>query len=179
MSDFKKSQNKILKRLSSKEFENRIKREDETMIKYIPLIKKINKKGFLTIDSQQGAIIKTKKYKILERGYISGFMLENKAVEFIKKINILTDKNALYIPYCKNIYIPPSLDIPLTIVEKNNKILIHTHMSSALSTEIWNCFRKEINLDTKDVVFIHCWDNKWGRLANKKNGLFTEIIKYL
>jgi hypothetical protein len=118
--------------LKSKDFIERVKDEDETMLRHLTILQKINEKGFLTTESQAGKkqIGKSdgNKYEISERAFMSGFMVEKKAIEFIKNINLKTDKNAVYVPYCADdVYVPSKLDIPLTITKKNGKEEITTH----------------------------------------------------
>jgi hypothetical protein len=184
---FEDAKKKIAKMFESDVFIQRIKEEDSTMLKQLPLLQKINGNGFLTTESQAGRYRKGisklngEAYEILERAYVCGFMLEKDAASFIKKISINTDKNALFVPICSNnINIPPALDIPLTITKKHDEIEINTHMSVALPTAAGDHFKKMLNLNkTEKVVFIFCFDTKWCRLASGKNGLFTDILRNL
>ena len=168
----------------SNSFFERIKDEDPTMIKYLPLLQKINKSGFLTTQSQAGNRTKGfsshdgEPYELLERAFITGFMLEKDAVKFIKNMAVHTDKNAIYVPVCKET--PASLDIPLTIVRRKSDIRIETHMSTSLPKSTEASFRKMVHLNKSEkVVFIFCWDSKWCRSASDKNGLFTEVHSIL
>jgi hypothetical protein len=85
-------------------FAEKIKEEDPLMVKYLPLLQKINKAGFLTINSQAGHHSKGKHYQtgkpyeLTERAYLIGFMLEKDAAKFIKAMAIQTDKNAIFLP---------------------------------------------------------------------------------
>ena len=98
-------------------FKKRIEEEDASMLKHLPILQKMNRLGYLTTESQAGrkssgkSYIDGKPYVIHERSYISGFMLESKAVDFIKNMALHTDKNAVFVPYCNdNVYIPSNLD---------------------------------------------------------------------
>ena len=51
---FQDAQEKAVKMLSSKDFIERVKEEDETMVKHLAKLKDINKHGFLTVNSQAG-----------------------------------------------------------------------------------------------------------------------------
>lgn len=173
---------------SNKEFIERIKLEDPSMIDNIPFLKKMNHNGFLTIESQAGrnysitSDSKTQVTKVLERAYVLGFMPEKKAENFIEKIALYSDKNATYIPSCDDsVYIPAKLDIPLTIVKKNGEVPnVHTHSSTVLPESVWNSYRKQLKINKNEkVVFIMCWDTKWGRKASSKSGLFTDILRIL
>lgn len=186
---FNKAKEKAVKMLSSDEFKERVIDEDESMLDHINNLIKINKKGFITTESQGGkkSTGKTpegKHYTIEERAFVSGFMLEKKAEEFIKTINTKTDKNAMFIPHCEDkVYLPPGLDIPLTITNAEGTKTrndITTHTSSALPKTIWEMYRKQAGINkTEKIVYVFCWDTKWNRNASKKNGLFIDIIKHL
>lgn len=171
---------KSVKLLKSESFIERVKEEDEKMLEQIPQLIKINSLGFLTTNSQAGNM--DKKHKLFERAYITGFMLGKMAEKFIKLMGVNTDKNAIFIPHCTLVDkdIPSSLDIPVTIGRSSGKIIVHTHLSSAIPTSVWNFFRKEAHINVSEkVVFIQCWDPIWGRLASERTGLFTDIINVL
>lgn len=184
---FKDAQKRAIKMFESKEFIENIREEDPSMIKQLPLLKKINELGFLTENSQAGRFSKGKHYidnntyEIHERAFISGFMYESKAIEFIKMFNIETNKNAIFVPTCSDsIYMPSSLDIPITYTVHNNKISVSTHMSTALFNSLFESFKKQLKLNKSEkVVYLFCWDNRWDYLASKRNGLFNDIIKVL
>jgi hypothetical protein len=98
-------------------------------------------------------------------------MMKKDAIEFLKRMNIKTDKNAIYVSINET---EPIFNIPLTM--QLNKVV--THMSTTIPLRIWNQERKYLNLD-KDVVYIFCWDPKWTRNASSKTGLFTDVLKIL
>lgn len=170
-----------------KSFEEKIKEEDPLMVKYLPLLQKINKAGFLTTNSQAGHRSKGKQYQtgkpyeLTERAYLLGFMLEEEAEKFIKTIGIETDKNAIFIPVGASADdLPSALDIPLTIVKKGSTISVDTHVATALPKEWSDSFKKMVHLNKSEkVVYILCWDTKWGRQAAGKNGLFTKVLECL
>ena len=175
---------KATARFESDSFFERIKDEDPTMIKHLPLLQKINKCGFLTTESQAGNREKGisskdgKPYELIERAFITGFMLEKDAVEFIKNMAVHTDKNAIYVPVCADT--PGSLDIPLTLVKRKSDIQIETHMSTSLPKSTEASFRKMVHLNASEkAVFIFCWDSKWCRSASDKNGLFTQVYRII
>ena len=184
---FKEALKKSVEMFNSKEFIERVHEEDPTMVKQLVLLQEINKLELLTENSQAGRFSKglhykdNKPYEIHERAYVSGFMLEKKANEFIKQFNILTNKNAAFIPICADtIYLPSSLDIPVTYSIHNNKININTHMSMALPNSVFESYKKQLKLNKSEkVVYLFCWDTKWNRLASKENGLFKDIIRVL
>jgi hypothetical protein len=185
---FVKAQSKAVSMFSSQSFINAIKEEDPTMVKNLKFLKTINKLGYITTNSQVGnklvgekSSIDGKSYEIIERAYTTGFMLEKDAIKFIKNLGVMTDKNAIFIPYCNNdIYLHPSLDIPMTIIKKESKIKVFTHMSTTYPKSYWNKERKIAKLNKSDnIVYIFCWDTKWNRKGTTKNGLFTDVIKML
>ncbi len=182
------AQKRVIQMFESNEFIEEIRKEDETMVKNIPLLKEINKCGYLTFDSQAGRCHKGKKsffdgkpYETKERAYIMGFMKKDKAEKFIKEMGINTDKNAVYGPICnENVDIPSALDIPLTITINKDKTEINTHTSAAIPESYANFLKKQVKLNkSEDVVYIVCWDTKWCRSASDKNGLFNDILKIL
>jgi len=169
----------------SPEFIERIRDEDSTMLKHLPLLKKINEHGYITTESQAGnhqrgiSKVDGKPYELSERAYLSGFMLEEDAAIFIKNMSVYTDKNAMYIPVC-DADIPTSLDIPLTITRKQGTLTVETHMSTALPKEASDFFKKMVHLNKSEkVVFIFCWDPMWNRRASGRNGLFIDVYNTL
>lgn len=184
---FKDAQAKSVKMFSNPEFIKRIKEEDETMLKHMNILQKINSSGYLTIESQAGnrknglSVIDGNKYEIRERSYIAGFMKEEDASIFIKQMALDTDKNAMYIPYCSNdMYMPSKLDIPLTVTIKNKLTTVTTHNSSALPNNVWHMLRKNAHINKSEkIAYIFCWDSKWCRNASSATGLFTDVLKVL
>jgi uncharacterized protein YqfB (UPF0267 family) len=170
---FKAAQIKAVAKFDDPEFIANIKDEDFTMVKHLDILKKINQYGYLTTNSQAGR----KTITIYERAYIQGFMMKKDAVEFIKNINIKTDKNAIVVSITNSI-IDPKFDIPLSIQYKN-KWEVFTHMSTTIPLQFWNQERTYLNLDNRDMVYIFCWDPQWNRNASSKYGLFTEVLKIL
>jgi hypothetical protein len=178
---FKDAQTNAVAMFSSPEFIERVRDEDDTMLRHLDILARINAAGFLTTNSQAGRKSKGAQYEIQERAYLFGFMLEKDAVQFIKSIGISTDKNAVFVPFCSDdIYLPSALDVPVTISKKDGQIRIETHISMALPNSVWQSFRKQVKLNKGEpVVFITCWDTKWNRNASGPSGLFTDVLKVL
>ena len=101
-------------------------------------------------------------------------MMKKDAIEFLKRMNIETDKNAIYVSINEK---ESLFNIPLTI-QNENKWEVVTHMSTTIPLRVWDQERKYLNLN-KDVVYIFCWDPKWNRNASTKTGLFTDVLKIL
>lgn len=171
---FNTAQKKAVAIFDNPEFIANIKDEDSTMVKHLTILKEINQHGYLTTNSQAGRKITTNTSTIYERSYITGFMMKKDAIEFIKNMNIKTDKNAIYVSIT-NID-EPKLDIPLSI-EKMKKWEVFTHMSTSIPRRFWNQERKKLDLD--NGVYIFCWDPKWNRNASSHYGLFTDVLKIL
>ena len=173
--------------MSSEEFLKRIEEEDETMLKHMAILREINASGYITIESQAGRFSKGAKsfrtgkpYEISERAYISGFMKEEAAAEFIKNMGIHTDKSAVMIPHCKGVEIPSALDIPLTATKSAGKTEVNTHASMALPIEVFTMYLKQAHINRSEkVVFIFCWDNQWNRDAAGAHGLFKDVLAQL
>lgn len=146
------------------------------MLKYLPLLKEINKCGYLTTNSQAGNTLKVNSvfdntpYVYRERAYICGYMTLEKASKFIYNLSVNTDKQAICLtPIPESIAdkIPRSLNIPLTLEDNKNVIKSFTHMGTSLSFQNDYTFRKEIHLNKNDPsVFIFCWDPIWERIAS-------------
>jgi hypothetical protein len=174
-------------KLGEESFAAKIKEEDPLMVKYLPLLQKINKAGFLTTNSQAGHRSKGKHYQtgkpyeLIERAYLEGFMVESEAAKFIKAMGIDTDKNAIFRPVCGgSADLPPELDIPLTLVKRDSGISVETHSTVGLPQEWSDSFKKMVHLNKSEkVVFIFCWDTRWGRMAGGKKGLFTQVLECL
>jgi hypothetical protein len=171
---FKPAQIKAVAKFDDPEFIANIKDEDLTMVKHLDILKKINQHGYLTTNSQAGRKTST----IYERAYIIGFMLKKDAVEFIKNMNIETDKNAIIIEQ-NELKTESHFDIALSI-QKKNKWEIFTHMSTSVPPNYFYSQQKQLEIDSSEkVVYIFCWDSKWNRNASSKYGLFTEVLKIL
>ena len=184
---FKDAQAKAVKMFSSHEFIQRIQEEDSSMLKHLHILQEINAHGYLTNESQAGrkssgiSVFDGKQYETSERAFVSGFMQETTAVEFIKQMNTTTDKNAMFVTHCEDsLYLPSSLDIPVTITKKGGKTEVNTHMSSALPQSVWHSWRKQVHLNkTEKIVCIVCWDPLWNRNASGRNGLFSDVLHVL
>ncbi len=183
---FKDAQRRVVTMLDSKEFKERVAEEDPTMEKHIPALKTMNAGGYLTFNSQAGRHYKGKSQEgksmdIMERAYIMGYMMETDAATFIQNMGVATDKNAVFVAVGPNdIYIPSALDIPLTVTTIDGKQSIHTHTSLTVPRIADDSFRKMANLNKSEkAVLITCWDPVWGRAADGKHGLFTDVLHIL
>lgn len=165
--------------LQSDAFKERVIEEDELMLKYIPLLVKINNAGFLTNQSQGGH---AEKQNLMERAFITGFMLESTAAEFIKYMGLYTDKNAAQsIRNDDDGLFKGQLNIPVTVQKLNKtEIDVFTHLSMGVPTKVFEQYLKQSKINkTEKVVFVVCWDPLWKRNAAGRKGLFTEVLKIL
>jgi hypothetical protein len=181
---FKDAQTMAIHKFDTNDFLTRIKEEDESMLKHLPILKTINEKGFITTCSQAGRKskgINNKPYVMEERAFIEGFMPYKKAVNFLKNMNLYTDKNAVNIFISDNAtFLKSELDIPLTITTQNNKTNIDTHMPLSLPINILNSYKKEHKINRNEhVLFVFCWDPIWNRNASNVDGLFTDVLRNL
>ena len=78
---FADSKENRIKMFDSPQFLQRIKDEDNYMLKYLEILKKMNEYGFITIESQSGV-------RKNEKSYVIGFVEESKAENFIKHLSI-------------------------------------------------------------------------------------------
>jgi hypothetical protein len=163
-----------IKMFDTPEFIKRIKDEDILMLKYLPILKKINLYDFITIESQSGV-------RKNEKSYVIGFIQESKAENFIKNLSINSDKNCLIIYTVDDKFdIPAKFDIPLTIEKKNNEIKVVTHTSTIIPKSLLDMYKKEIKINKSEkVVLLLCFDPKFNRDAKNKDGLFIDVIKSL
>jgi len=170
-----------IKMFDTPEFLNRIKGEDPRMLKYLPLLKKINEYGFITIESQAGVEKKSETFTLSEKSYIIGFIEESRAENFIKHLSINSDKNCLIVHIVdKNFDIPAKYDIPLTIEQTKNNIKVVTHTSTVLPQNWYDMYKKEIKINKSEkVILLLCFDPKFNRDAKNKDGLFSEVLKSL
>ena len=86
-----------IKMFSSDKFIQRIKEEDDRMLKYLEILKKINDYGIITLESQAGVQLKHVNTIYDEKAYILGFMEESKVVKFMNHLSLNTDKNCLVV----------------------------------------------------------------------------------
>lgn len=170
-----------VKKLQSDEFKERVMIEDDSMMKYVPLLVDINRAGFLTNDSQAGNETNYENGVITERAYIHGFMLEKTAKEFIEKMGISTDKNAGQI-FAAGGYDDYKFGTPLTVTKNTStgEIKYETNLFMGLPTQVYERYLKECKIDKSEkVVYVQCWDPIWKRNAASKKGLFTDVLRVL
>jgi hypothetical protein len=180
---FKDAQTMAIHKFDTDDFLTRIKEEDETMLQHLPILKKMNEKGFITIGSQAGrkskgiSVINNKPYVMEERAFVEGFIPYKKAVSLLKNMNLYTDKNATNVIDNPK-FLKRELDIPLTITTQNNKTNIDTHMSLSVPRQILNIYKKRNNINlSENVLYVFCWDPIWNR--NASHGLFADVLRNL
>jgi len=94
---FKDAQTMAIHKFDTEDFLTRIKEEDETMLQHLPILKKMNEKGFITTQSQAGRKSGgiNKPYVMEERAFVEGFMPYKKAVSFLHLLTFQTPFNHL------------------------------------------------------------------------------------
>ena len=183
--NFKEAQQMAVHKFDTEDFLTRIKEEDDTMLKHLPILKKINEKGLLTTGSQAGrkqkgiSVINNNHYVMEERAFVEGFMPYKTAVTFLTKMNLNTDKNAVNVFISENPkFFKSELDIPLTICTQNNKTNIETHMPLSIPIHTLNMFKREHKINKgENVLYVFCWDPVWNRDAS--SGLFADVLRNL
>lgn len=183
---FGKAKETQLKMMSSKEFLQRILEEDPSMVKNLPILQKINAKGYLTIESQAGRKSNGKSVKtglafvMHERAYLSGFMPTVLAEMFVKKFNLSSSLCAVHVPSCHELDVNAKLDLPITYHTDRNGSFVDTHMSMAIPKQVEMQWKKQLHIDkTEKTSQIFCYDPEWNRPAFSSNGLFTKVFKVL
>jgi len=188
----------MLKYLDSAEFKGREDAEDTQSS--TKLLQAIIKNGYITDGSQEGSIktgyneITKRYYRIEERAYVTGFMKDAQAKEFVSLLNTYSDKVA-YIAridsskafeesFYKNASATPS--IPVTVQGSSptkttiTKLEPFTHVITVFPEKIMDFERKQIHLNKAEhAAYVICFDPKYGRKAASKNGLYGDILKAL
>lgn len=178
--NFKEALDNVAEKINGPKFKDYLEKNEPETIQHLPILQDINKSGFLILNSQTGSYSKNDNIEYVKRSFITGFMLRNDASEFIGRVAIYTDKNAMCIAHCDHIDIPPTLAIPLSYEVNDNQIVFTKTFPSVLSTKEWNSAFEHVNLsDSEDVVMVFYWDTVWVRPADDKNGLFTNAVNLL
>lgn len=134
-------------------------------------LSRIVKNGFLTFDSQDAYDNPD------ERAYVCGFLMTDRALDFVHKINMYTDKVALVLlPVSKS----QVSSITVTRNHRRNAESYHSETRIHLYST-----KKEIDFLKTSVVgipkrinvsMVAVFDPVWGRPARSKHGLFGEIL---
>lgn len=193
------AQKRMITYLSSDEF--KIREDADDTQGSIPILKKIIQKGYITDNSQEGSIINGYNpdskhyYHIEERAYVTGFMKQEKARQFVDWINTYTDKVAIIIHnepskefetlfYEGDVKAIPS--IPVTVSgSSKTKIKIkdlypHSKLITILPTKTIDFERKQVHINkSESIEYVQVFDPKYGRKAAGTNGLYGDIIKGL
>lgn len=148
------------------------------------LIYEMNKKGFLTLNSQSGVCSNNENISgkdiFKQRAYVSGIISMSEADYIHRHIN---DENIICIYIDNNTTTKDIQGIPVTYSNKTaNQPKIattHVHLNSEYHC-IENLLNKKMKTDIlENYVTIHFIDTKFGRNASRRNGLFTKINKIL
>jgi hypothetical protein len=165
--------------------------EDENMIKCVPLLQKINKLGFLTENSQRGSITQNPNKTItIERAYLNGLMPLEQAKIFIKKFNISGNQIAYYMPIFhmnkkqEQTVIDLMMPVTITLNRKNKLKQVDSRQPTTFPHYVSEGILKAIHLSPQlyknlNIVHIICIDPVWKRIAESKNGLFTNVCHVL
>jgi hypothetical protein len=180
---FNDAKEQAVKRMSTPDFMERIREEDDLMLKHLPLLKQINEAGYITTESQGGHRSQGQGYEVIERAFITGFMLETHAAQFIKNMAVYTDKIAMFVPMCADrTHLPSSLDVPVTLSKTNTSrsVVVNTHLSTAMPESVFEMLRTQYHINKSEkIVFITCWDAKWKRNGSGAAGLFVDVLSQL
>lgn len=190
----------MVKYLHTDEFKNR--EDAKTTIPAIKILQEINRKGFLTTNSQTGEDTKgfneemKKYYRIRERAYLEGYMKKEKALDFLEYMNANTDKIAFFMyenpdPAFEKLYFEGSAkafpSIPVTVsgsssksISDIKKLSSFTKMPTVLPKSTADFYRKHVKLNkSEDTLWVNVVDPVYGRHALGKEGLFTVVLEAL
>jgi hypothetical protein len=192
---------KSIEYLASDEFKTR--EDAESTLPAIKLLQEVNRKGFITNDSQQGVIEKgynpdsKRYYDIRERAYMTGYMKEVQGNKFIRWINTYTDKIAFATraepgEAFKKLFYEGPVDgvptIPVTIsgTTPTKGVTIRefdqpTRIPTVVPESSFHFYRKLAHIDKSEkVIFLNVVDPVYGRHAmSKRGGLFEDVLKGL
>lgn len=196
--EFEKAQNTIINFLSSDNFKKHFQGiGGEVVIKSIPTLIEITKRGFIRHTSQDGEIKggldnKTNMYWIMkDRAYIEGFMKKEQGRIFIENIKTYTNKVAYEVYKSSDVNQDGhNTTIDVTLYREG------PHYPLSGPFEICNSlFINEPRLDyyyylhshdkeTKkieqnDVIKVVCFDPQYGRQAGGPDGLYQSILENL
>ena len=157
----------------------------------------INKKGFVTDNSQEGLHItgynpdSKKYYSIKERAYVVGTMKEEDAYAFVKLINTYTDKVAFIVrndpsKEYEKLYFEtknPTPTIAVTVSGTSSKSVadVDTYTAfTALQTTLPSMgMSKEFKSIQDKVEYVAVFDPVYCRKSTHKNGLHKDILDAL
>ena len=173
-------------RFDTQQFQESIS-TNKHMKELVPTLKEINRLGLLTIESQPGKHVNYKHFltnedvEYSEKSFIAGFMQEEMAAKFIQYFNINTDKFAMAITIAGNeVDMSVKLDFPMRIIKNKFQCTteVHKHMSTSVPIDWFMVKRSHLFISPREnLVYLYCFDNKWNRLGNEKDGLFTDVLK--
>ena len=173
-------------RFDTQQFQESIS-TNKHMKELIPTLKEINRLGLLTIESQPGKHVNYKHFltnedvEYSEKAFIAGFMQEELAEKFIQYFNINTDKFAMAITIAGNeVDMSVKLDFPMRIIKNKFQLTteVHKHMSTSVPVDWFMVKRSHLFISPREnLVYLYCFDNKWNRLGNAEDGLFTDVLK--
>ena len=142
------------------------------------LLADINTEGMLTADSQDAI-----DPHPVQRAYVSGFMLPAHAAQFIRWLNMHTDKVAfvltsLYSVNCVGYKAMPGITVTKTLDGQSFTAIPPVIVDS------WDRMAHEMRvsygvLPRKDLVQVECFDPVWGRSAVSTDGLFHAVVNAL
>lgn len=184
---FSDARQRMIKYLQSEDFTSR---EDAQTTNTDNLIQ-INKKGFLTENSQEGILHSgfnkdTQKYFLIkERAYVTGFMKNSEVEEFVNRINNTTDKVAFsIIPSVKEessfITVTVSASAESKAKLKTTPLTPATKLFTSLPDEVLKSIKKSVHINqTEAVSLVAVFDPVYGRKATSVKGVFKDILNHL
>ena len=133
------------------------------------LLVNINKAGLITENSQLGSLEPGSE----EYAYICGFIKKEDTIKFLNFINTQCDnKIGFIIEY-------PLVDEPFKIVVTYDEGEPFSILTNNLTKSELDSLFKNNNISAEVADYICLIDKEMGRLANKKDGLFTDALNGL
>jgi hypothetical protein len=187
--NFAKAQDKMLEYLRSPEFSNRS--DSQHTLPSLPILEECIRRGLLTTGSQEGVCVTgytDSYYRIEERAYLSGFMTQSHAKQFVERMNTETDKIAFITQVLPRTHHRGSFaisTIPITVSGTSVRrwgIKLYPESAVPLAVDIdsFTLDKKHAFLNRREAVYqVQCIDPVYCRRATSVRGLYKDVVQIL
>jgi hypothetical protein len=186
-------QRAVIAYLNSDAFRSR--QDAQTSLVSIPVFVRMIEMGFITDDSQEGLIkvgynAETRlHYDIQERAYVLGIMRKDHGKQFVKNINIRTDKVAFIMRIDPTAYfdaifqreLQPDIVLGRSKTARTPELLAAKDFYEIGSIQLVGPIASypEIATYDEEVVSVQVFDPVYGRNARSVGGLYRDILNCL